>query len=270
MKKIAAFLFAVALAARADEPQVPKSELILDLDADKGVEVVEGKVISWQNQVEFKARDFKATREAGKPALRKDVAALHGHSSVVFRHQELQNYDEDAFDLLITGGGYTWIAVMCAYKQNPQLPDVNCFFGNLKNGGNFEGIWGNVNDDNSVWIGSRNGVTFGRWNSDNPKVTGPKLEENRHYIITARMAAGTGTVPLELFVNGKLAASLPFPVNPKANSSKMAVGQERDATNHPGKEAFDGEIARLLIWQRPLTDRELAEASLALQQTYGL
>ena len=46
------------------------------------------------------------------------------------------------------------------------------------------------------------------------------------------------------------------PVNPKANPSKMAVGQERDATNHPGKESFHGEIARFLIFERPLSDKE--------------
>mgnify|MGYP001547569356 CR=1 FL=1 len=40
-------------------------------------------------------------------------------------------------------------------------------------------------------------------------------------------------------------ASKPFPVNPAANSSKMAIGQERDATNHPGKESFDGDLDEL-------------------------
>jgi hypothetical protein len=46
-------------------------------------------------------------------------------------------------------------------------------------------------------------------------------------------------------------ATKPFPVNPAANSSKLAIGQERDATNHPGKESFDGELARFLIYDRP-------------------
>jgi hypothetical protein len=46
-------------------------------------------------------------------------------------------------------------------------------------------------------------------------------------------------------------------VNPLADASKLAVGQERDAIQHPGKESFDGEIARFLLWNRPLTDAEL-------------
>ena len=50
----------------------------------------------------------------------------------------------------------------------------------------------------------------------------------------------------------------------------MAVGQERDAIQHPGHESFDGEIARLLIWQRPLDDAELAAAVAHLRQRYRL
>jgi len=55
----------------------------------------------------------------------------------------------------------------------------------------------------------------------------------------------------------KACASARFPINPQADASKLAVGQERDAIQHPGKESFDGEIARFLLWNRPLTDAEL-------------
>ena len=100
---------------------------------------------------------------------------------------------------------------------------------------------------------------------------GPKLDENRFYVIAGRMGAGTGDVMIELFVkDAKPVASKPFPVNPKANSSKMAIGQERDATNHPGRESFIGEIARILFWERPLTDAELAETLDALKEEYGI
>ena len=47
------------------------------------------------------------------------------------------------------------------------------------------------------------------------------------------------------------------PVNAEVNPSKMVIGQERDATNHPGKESFDGEISRFLIYERPLSDDEM-------------
>jgi hypothetical protein len=120
-------------------------------------------------------------------------------------------------------------------------------------------------------MGSRNGITFGRWDQNNPQVLGPKLEVNRYYVIAGRMGAGTGNVTIELFVDGiRPVASKPYPVNPKGNPSKMAVGQERDATNHPGHESFDGELARLLMWDRPLTNRELEKTLSYLKDLYAL
>ena len=120
-------------------------------------------------------------------------------------------------------------------------------------------------------MGSRNGITFGRWDQNNPQVLGPKLEVNRYYVVAGQMGAGTGNVTIELFVDGtKPVASALFPVNPDGNPSKMAIGQERDATNHPGHESFDGEMARLLMWDRPLTDSELDTTLFLLKDFYML
>jgi len=257
------------LAAGKEKPGA-QSGPIVDLDADKGVELEAGRVVSWRSQAAWKARDFLGKRVNGRPSLRKSVAELRGHNSLVFTKEELVNYDEDAFDHLVTGSGYTWVAVLAAAKQRPSA-DLNCFFGNLKNGGVYEGFWGGLNDDNTLWCGSRNGRTFARGNKDNPKVVGPKLEEGRFYAIAGRMGAGVGDVTVELFVNeASPVASKPYPVNPKANSSKMAIGQERDATNHPGRESFIGEIARIMFWERPLTDAELAKVLRALKDEYGI
>ncbi len=262
------------------QAQVTAKGLILDLNADKGVEVEDGdRVVKWTNQVtSFAARDFVKRDEgrkdpgSGRPTLKKSVAAIGGHDTLVFRRQELVNHDEDAFDRLLTGSGYTWIAVISVYQQVVQLKDVNSFFGNLKNGGMYEGIWGNVTDDNRVWIGSRNGVTFGRWDDNNPMVLAAKsLEEGRYYVLAGRMGSGTGEVQIELFINEpQPVASKPFPVNPAANASKLAIGQERDATNHPGQESFDGELARFLMYERPLTDDELRQTMESLKSMYGL
>ncbi|MHC4351081.1 MAG: LamG-like jellyroll fold domain-containing protein [Planctomycetota bacterium] len=254
-----------------------RKSLVLDLNADLGVKVVDGHVSSWRNQAESRAREFVATRDAshdkgtGHPVLKEKVSAIGGHGAVVFKRQELINSEEDAFDHLTTGNGYTWFAVMCVYPQVSGLKDVNSFFGNLKNGGNYEGFWAGLKDDNTLWMGSRNGVTFGRWDNNNPQVLGPKLEVNRYYVLAGRMGAGTENVTIELFVDGtRPVVSKPYPVNPKGNPSKMAIGQERDATNHPGHESFDGELARLLMWDRPLTDSEFEKTLSALKSFYGL
>ncbi len=277
---LATLLGAASMAEQSDQRRktgIVRKGLVLDLDADRGVKVVDGRVSSWHNQADSKAKEFVATRDAshkkgtGHPVLKERVSAIGGHNAVAFKRQELINSDEDVFDHLMTGSGYTWFAVMCVYPQVSGLKDVNSFFGNLKNGGNYEGFWAGLKDDNTLWMGSRNGITFGRWDDNNPQVLGPKFEVNRYYVIAGRMGAGTGRVSIELFVDGtKPVASSPVPVNPKGNPSKMAIGQERDATNHPGHESFDGELARLLIWDRPLTDREFSKTLSSLKSFYAL
>lgn len=90
---------------------------------------------------------------------------------------------------------------------------------------------------------------------------GSKLEVGKYYIVAGRVAAGTGAVKTDLLVkSAKPVGTGMFPVQVDANPSRMAIGQERDAIEHPGKESFDGEIARFLIYQRPLSDQELSEA----------
>ena len=275
------FVFILWLAATTTaQAQIAATGLILDLNADKGVEVEDGdRVVKWTNQVTSSpAKDFlkqdDGRKEAGsgRPTLRRSVAAIGGHNTLVFRRQELVNHDEDAFDRLLTGNGYTWIAVISVYEQVVQLKDVNSFFGNLRNSGMYEGIWGNVTDDNRVWIGSRNGVTFGRWDRNNPLVlAADPLKRNQYFVVAGRMGAGTGEVQIDLFINEpQVVASKPFPVNPAANSSKLAIGQERDATNHPGRESFDGELARFLIYERPLTNDELEQTIRSLKKAYAI
>ena len=266
--------------ACAGAEALPTKSLVLDLDAAKGVHLEEGQQVGkWVNQAPgSSAKDFvkqdKGRKQAGsgRPTLRKAVPTLGGKDALVFRQQELVCMDEDAFDGLSTGKGHTWVTVLAVHKQRVGLKDVNSFFGNLRNGARYEGIWANLDDANKVWWGGRNGKTFGRFDANNPKLTGPKLEENRFYVIAGRMGAGTGKVLCELFVDdpAKTVSTAQFPVDPKANPSKMAIGQERDAIEHPGKESFDGEIARLLIWERPLSDAELASVFTALSNHYSL
>lgn len=257
------------------------TSLVLDLNADTAVLVEDGdRVVQWKNQVasspskEFVQRDEgRSMAGSGRPGLKLQVPDIRYHNTIVFNRQELINHEEDAFDHLLTGAGYTWFAVLAPYTQVPGLKDVSSFFGNLRNDGNYEGIWGNLADDNRPWMGSRSGRTFGRWDENNPMIIADEqLEENRYYLLIGRMGNGTGDVPVELFINdvSSPAASGSFPVNPTGNSSKMAIGQERDAINHPGRESFDGELSRLLIYDRPLSDAELETMADKLKIDYRI
>jgi len=271
---LAAFLLPIMVAVGAE---LPGEGLILDLDAAKGLSLEDGdKVAAWRNQVAASsARDFVKRDEgrkesgSGRPVWRKEVPELKGKPSLVFFQQELVCFDDDSFDGLTTGKGHTWIAVLAVHDQRVGLKDVNSFFGNLRNGDKFEGVWGCLNDDNTLWWGTRNGLTFGRFDTNNPQLLGPMLEGGKFYLVAGRMGAGEGKVKLELFTNStKPVTTADFPVNPKANPSRMVVGQERDAIQHPGEESFDGEIARFLIWERPLSDAQLALAMVHLRATY--
>lgn len=272
MKPLLLFLTTSALSAA-----LPEEGLLLDLDAMKGLTLEEGaRVAAWKNQVaDVNARVFvqqdggREERGGGRPTLRSAIPELGGKSALVFRQQELVCMEEDVFDSLTTGKGHTWLAVLAVLPQRNGLKDVNSFFGNLRNGGKYEGVWGCLHDDNSLWYGVRNGRTMGRFDDNNPKLLGPVLETGTFHVIGGRMAAGTGKAKLELFANhSEPVATGEAPVDPASNPSKMTIGQERDAIEHPGYESFDGEIARFLIWARPLTDEELADAMEVLRSTY--
>jgi hypothetical protein len=253
--------------------------LIVDLNADHDVTTdATNRVERWTNQVKsFPVKVFEKTdggrkvKNSGRPLLK--TKQLNGHNVIVFNQQELLAADEDAFDRLITGSGYTWFCVIKAGKQAGELQDVNSFFGNLRNGGNYEGFWGGLADNNQVWMGSRNGITFGRWDHNNPRViSSTQLSMDRYYLVMGRMEAGTGQVMLQLYINnaGTPAAALAIPVNESANASKLAIGQERDAIEHPGRESFVGEMARFLLYDRPLTKEELITTAAKLKAFYNL
>ena len=267
------------LHAASPAAELPALGLMLDLDAAKGISLEnDNRVAKWVSEVpghryEFLKRDQgRNDPGSGRPSLRANVAEIGGAPSLVFLQQELVCSDEDAFDSLTTGKGHTWAAVVAVHPQRVGLADVNSFFGNLRNGENYEGFWGCVTDDNRPWYGVRNGLTMGRFDANNPQLLVPAaLVRGRFHLLVGRMKAGSGEVRLDFFIDSaELTATANVPVSATANPSKMAVGQERDAIQHPGHESFDGEIARLLIWQRPLDDAELAAAVAHLRQRYRL
>jgi hypothetical protein len=258
--------------------ELPVNGLLVDLDAAKGVVLEDGdRVGKWVSEVSGKRFEFVKRDEgrnepgSGCPTFRKDLAAIGGKPAIQFLQQELVCLDEDAFDSLTTGQGHTWATVIALHTQRVGEKDVNSFFGNLKNGDKYEGFWACVTDDNRPWYGVRNGLTFGRFDVNNPQLLAPVLETTSFHVLLGRMQAGSGKVRIEFFVDmAKPIASNVISVRPEANPSRLAIGQERDAVNHPGRESFDGDIARFLLWNRPLDDSELAAVIKLLRDAYAL
>lgn len=279
------------------ESAVPITEgLVLDLNADVGVATEdESMVTSWTNQVpNAEAVDFVITEEGrtktiisqeepgtGRPILKKDVTELNGHNSLAFREDELINDNDEAFHGMITGGGYTWFAVIKPYKQvgpgkiNSNYP--NAFFGCLRNTaapqlepGQYAGFWGSFYTDGRVYMGSRNGISEKvRDRVNTPEVEAPPIAVDTWHIIMGRQGSGHGIVQLELFVNdpSKAANSHDYPVA-DVEPSRMAIGTERNAINHQGKESFDGEIARLLMFETALNKEEMTAVYDYLRNVY--
>lgn len=261
-------------AGALDVGALPEAGLLIDLDADCGVTLERGFVAGWESQAAGVLRVFEGRRIEGRPTLSRPSALIGGHRALTFVKQELVLYDDDALAPLTTGSGYTWAAVLRLGIQQPgwamRERDLNAIFGNLRNGPEYEGFWAGVNEDGTLWAGVRNGRSFGRWNDDNPQLLGPRLEVGRFYVVASRLGRGVAVVPAELFIDGSRVALAPFQVEPRARPSRLAVGQERDATDHPGKESFIGEIARLLIWDRPLSDPDLRAVQAILSSRYKL
>lgn len=261
--------------------QLSTKSLLVDLNADAGVTTEDGKKVSaWQNSASgspvkvFNKRDEgREVAGSGRPELIEKVTALNGHNSLVFLQQELLNNSETAFDSLITGSGFTWIAIVRPYTQKGELRDVNSFFGSLRNGDNYEGFWGGLTDENFLWTGARNGITFGRWDNNNQRITSTTpLDTAKYYLLAGRMQSGKQIALVELFINDLSSANAAHrvPVNIHANGSMLSIGQERDAIQHPGVESFRGEIARFIVYGRPLDNKELSDYGKWLREYYTI
>jgi hypothetical protein len=284
---IALLTLTLAIGGAVFADEIPGKNLVLDLDAARGVEVdPRNRVLVWRNQVaSFAAKDFipndkgRKVPGSGIPSFL-PAGGQRKFPTIAFRQQELINGEEDAFDHLTKGSGHTWYVILLPFDQTSAQKNTHAIFGNLRNtnaagggtGGQFEGFWGTLHDNRRVYAGVRNGVDFTRNNGNNPEVLSKTaLEKNRFYLVAGRMASGTGTVKVEVFVNTPVAENAATVlVSEKANPSKMAVGQERDATNHPGAESCDAEIARLLIFDSAHSDAEMAEIFTSLIRKYGI
>ena len=73
-------VFAVACVALggagASDLRLPAAGMIVDLNADVGVDAAaNGRVVTWRNQVGGRVKEFRATRQDGKPTWKKGAAS---------------------------------------------------------------------------------------------------------------------------------------------------------------------------------------------------
>jgi len=140
----------------------------------------------------------------------------------------------------------------------------------LRNGAPFDGVWAGFTQGRNLWTSTRNRNAGGRFLAPNDtRIGGPNVALNQFTLVAGRLQSGTGNRTMEFFVgNENPVSSATIPVLSTGNASVMAIGTERNATNHPGRESFDGEIARFLIFERPLSNVELRNTLDSLRQTY--
>ena len=233
--------------------------LIQDLDA--GVGVVEGGgagtgVTSWQNQ--GSAGDDLTTNR-GTIGLNTggtfDFVTLSGGGP-----PRMVGDDAAAFDSIMNGNGHTWFAVIRP-EVGANSGQKNAVFGTLTNSNPFSGVGAYVSNNN-------NGAYMTRPASSDVFANGTtSVNDGEWHIVAGRLSAGTGTQLAEIFTDGPLVEGTANPnILGTTNSDALTLGAERTG----GSENYLGDIARILIYDRPLTDAELNSTGFELGNLYGI
>ncbi len=236
--------------------RITRAGLIQDLDADRGVLEAGGAgtgVTRWSNQA---GGGDDLLPGAGTPLL---VAGPNGHQAVrVGQGIKLVGDDDACFDSLANGGGFTWFVVIDSAAQNHAAD--NRVFGTLRNGSPWPGVMACVASTNRP-------LAVTRSDGASETATGTTDVSAGWHIVAGRLAAGTGTAQQSIFTNGGTAQdTISLTVRSSADSGALTVGAERTG----GVEYYDGDIARILIYDRPLTDDELNDTGFSLAASYGI
>ncbi len=250
------FAFVCSCVAFTSSPAkaIVTSGLIQDLNADLGV-TTSGptNVTDWANQAAGGGDNVSIN--AGSPQL--VTGAVNGHNAIAFTNDRMAGTSETAFDGIMQGSGHTWFAVVRA-PNNPG--GKNAVFGTLLNNSPWTGVVAHIGGSNARYMTRpANGDVFANGTTN--------IADGGFHVIGGRLAAGTGSQLAELFVDDPTAEATAMPsINAGTNSSQFTVGAERAG----GNERVDADIARILIYDRPLTDAEFHQTGDSLSQTYGL
>jgi hypothetical protein len=241
--------------ATPDAPsQIETTGLIQDLDADVGA--MGSPVNAWINQAPAGGDNLAAS--TGSVQVIEN--AVNGHAALRFENNSrLVGNNTNEFCGLTSGAGLTWFAVVFPRAQDNPLKNI--FFGTIKDGAPFSGFTAGVNMNDARPYSMMRPVTAEVFAQSNVGVSGAWV------ILAGRLDDGPGMRAGELFVNSSTASDTEMSLIPKTSDcGALVVGAER-AT---GTEFVNADIARILIYDRPLTDAELAATGQALAERYAI
>jgi hypothetical protein len=243
--------------AEVDAPPaatIVQTGLIQDLNADLG-RTGDPIVTAWANQAS--GGDDVAT---GAGAVTVVANTANGHAVLVFDGKSrMVGNNTNVFQPLTNGAGLTWFAVVQPGAQDSATR--NQIIGTIREGGSFSGFTAGVN------MPTARPYTMMRPTTTETFVQSTRDISGLWVVLAGRLSTGTGSQTAEVYVNqptpDKTAA-----VNVPGGSTcgALVIGAERSE----GTEFFTGSVARILIYDRALSNAERDQTGRALGELYGI
>ena len=228
------------------------TNLIEDLDAD----TFNG--VTWTNQVSGHGDSVAASA-----AIAKMPAAANGHDALILTGQlKLTGSNTTVFAPLINGDGMAYFAVVKPGMQRDSgQVDRNQIFGTIHEGDNFSGFTAGTNL-------ADNPYTMMRPDTNEFLAQTTVATANTWVVIAGRLQAGSnGEKKSTVYINSTTAkATAMFMISGDSQIGALTVGAERTL----GTEFWTGQIARILIYDGPMTDTDFAKTGRALGERYGI
>lgn len=245
-------------APTADAPPpatIVQTGLIEDLDADLGVTLATNTVNIWANQA---SGGDDVTVGAGGVTVAPGM--VNGHAALRFPGSaRLIGDDTAVFCPLTSGAGLTWFAVARPAAQDHVLR--NQILGTIREGSPFSGFTAGVNTSSAFPYTMMRPTTTESFAQSN------EATADRWIVLAGRLTAGLGTQTAAVFVDAAAPdATIAVSVPATSMCGALVIGAERTG----GSEYYAGDLARVLIYGRALTDAELAQTGRALGERYGI
>lgn len=233
------------------------TSLIQDLNPENGVSVSGTTLTGWTNSAASGGDDLTVVN--GNPQLTTadlnslDVVSFDGNDSI-------EGTSTTAFDGMATGSGATVFTVLQGSSTQPNF--LARYMGTL-NGASLKGFTFNLSH-----AGLTNSWTYFN-NPSNQELYGTTdLDDDNWHIVVCRLSTGTGAQTMSTFIDSATSeASTAMTVGDASGALQLTVGADRTGDVN---QAFVGKIARVLMYERGLTDEEVNDVGTYLAELYNL